>query len=234
MKPHPKMRYVFDAEQSDLRQRYMAWLGSTFPDGRGKMVAGQSTRKGIAQGEELMAKTIPIWNELARAWQQGGRVWVWSDHHLFHKNICRYGERPFETLDQMHQTMIDRAQMVRPDEFLLFGGDLSFSDLSATRDWMRQIPGRKVLLLGNHDVDRQKLHWMEKVGVEAIADCLYLPKNQGAIWLTHYPMGKDTLAPGVINVHGHIHQKSIDGYFLNMCVEHTDYAPMDLRGGVGI
>ena len=99
------------------------------------------------------------------------------------------------------------------------------------RAWLRDIPGRKLLILGNHDVDgrqgKNPLRW----GLDVVTDCLELPAGQHQrLWLTHDPMGAEHLPDGVTNVHGHIHQRVIGGgRHVNVCVQHTGYGPVLLR-----
>ena len=121
------------------------------------------------------------------------------------------------------------AAGMAPDDWLICLGDLAFIGDAEVRAWLRGIPGRKVLILGNHDVDgrhhKNPLRW----GLEGVTDSLELTLGSTRLWLTHYPIDAALLPAGVVNVHGHIHQHLVEGQkHLNVCVEHTGYRPLRL------
>lgn len=227
----------------NLRELYFAWLSTSAPyDKKGRNVAGSKTRSGISQGQALAEASRDSWEKAAQAFSTGkGKVWVWSDLHLFHANVIRYCGRPFYNTDQMFQTLLENAQScVGSEDWLLCLGDLSFGFPDRTREFIEAIPGHKALILGNHDVDRpHKLAGIEAMGFDAIADVQDWAAPAGLVdldgtgvdrvWLTHYPLWSPWLAPGVRNVHGHVHQHNIGGRCINASIEHTGYAPVLLE-----
>lgn len=220
--------------QKRLRDIYYRWLNSVAPSSKeGRLVAGNKTREGLSLGQELFDKFETNWNDLFEAWEDTPqKVWIWSDLHLFHKNICQYANRPFDNLLYMHEVMLNNAQQIPDDDFLIFGGDVSFGDLKDTRQWLDQISCRKLLVLGNHDIDRTyKRHDLEQLGFEAITDCLALPSSHSPlIWVSHYPLNHTDIPQDVLHVFGHIHDLTIDQpRMFNMCVEHSDYSPVPLK-----
>ena len=51
-------------------------------------------------------------------------VWFTADFHLGHKNIIRYCNRPFDTVEEMNRTIIDRLNsLVKTNDILYFLGD---------------------------------------------------------------------------------------------------------------
>ena len=219
-----------------LRQVYHAWLQTVRTEfGRTGMVAGAKTQAGFHQAHKLMQTNLQPWNDFTDAWiNTPERVWVWSDHHIYHKNICRYAGRPFDSVHRMNEVMLQNAQHLTDDDFVLFGGDVSFGSTQETKEWLRQIKGRKFLIAGNHDIDRgEKLQVLGKLGFDGVADCFVLEHGDQLLWITHYPLQAKDIPTRAINVHGHIHQHLIDGPFANMCVEHLNYAPRLLKDLVG-
>ena len=99
-------------------------------------------------------------------------VWVMSDPHYNHKNICRgvtnwrlpNGEIPinqtrdFRDLDHMNSTIVDNInQMVMQDEILICLGDWSFGGFESIREfWDRLVCKNIHLVLGNHDTHIEK------------------------------------------------------------------------------
>ena len=162
------------------------------------------------------------------AWAPDRPTWVWSDLHLYHRNIIRYAGRPFATREQMddHLHRVWR-QTVGEDECMLCGGDVALAgSLNALR--LHQVataPGRKLLVLGNHDFTKRG-----KVAQTGFGEAwmTLLVATDPPLAFTHIPL-RDVPA-GVVNVHGHVHNNEPLGQdrHVNICVEHTDYRPLPL------
>ena len=233
--------------QLQLRQAYYQWLASPSPSHpRGGRVAGEKTVRGFKKGQALADESQAGWQALYAALlgRAPGRVWIWSDLHLFHKNIIRYSGRPFFSTEQMNEALLMAAEaVVAPEDWLVFAGDLSFGSMEDTADWLAQLDCRKATLLGNHDVDRQeKTQGWSSLGFEAVADVQAwdLPvawemadgRRIRSLWLTHYPLPDERIPAGVLNIHGHTHDKNLGGKRLNVSVEQVDYQPQLLRDWV--
>ena len=222
------------SDLSQLHRTYLRHLTLPHPQVASRSLASASVRRGLAKGEAWAQTTLKAWTELETTWlKQPERVWIWSDLHLFHANILRYTPRPSPNLDQMHAQLLSQAcACVGDGDWLLFLGDVSLGSPEDTEAWLAQCPGRKALILGNHDVDRQKLQRWPQVWshFEAIASMVAWPApgEQGSLWLSHYPWLKSHLPAGVINVHGHLHQHVLEGPYVNVSVEQQGLAPRRL------
>lgn len=162
-------------------------------------------------------------------------VWVWSDIHWGHKNIIKYTapHRPFASWEDMNRALIDNYNaVVKPEDIVIFGGDIGFMSVDAINAILRSLPGYKIQIVGNHDMDRSG-NLME---LDFDERHLCLPIDVGGdldtqILVSHYPI--DNVPSGCVNYHGHIHQNVVPGnQHVNMCVEHTGCAPMLLRDSV--
>ena len=91
--------------------------------------------------------------------------------------------------------------------------------------WWREAPGTKWLVLGNHDVDR--VNQVLPVAVDATAMTLFAP-GEPPLLLTHVPLLQ--VAPGCINVHGHVHgeESPTSSRHINVSVEQLNYRPARL------
>lgn len=220
------------SHQHTLQSLYHKTLKSVNPFTNRGQVAGDRVIEAILKGQEIFNNNHSTWRDVFDIWQdKPEKVWVWSDHHLCHKNIIAYAQRPFKSPEEFALAMIRNAQSVAPDDIVIFGGDVSFGDAQHTKQWLSQIPGRKFLIIGNHEIDRKKkMRGIEKYGFESFTDCLALKSSDDRlIYLTHYPLFSHDLSNETINIHGHIHEKIIpDPKFVNMCVEHTNYSPVKL------
>ena len=76
-----------------------------------------------------------------------------SDLHLDHGNIIDYCDRPFESVDEMNDQLVDNWNAhVDPTDTVLYSGDLTIrNSAAALLDWVDELNGEIVFLLGNHD-----------------------------------------------------------------------------------
>lgn len=155
----------------------------------------------------------------------GKRVWVWSDQHFGHNNIIKYAGRPFDAAVNMDDAMV-RAyhELVGPDDVVIWNGDIVFGSVNKMNELLARLPGYKIHILGNHDIDRSGKPL--KLDVDESHICYVINADQAQLLFTHYHL--ENVPEGCVNVHGHIHQQVANPWNINICVEHTDYAPMDL------
>lgn len=81
------------------------------------------------------------------------KVWWVSDTHFSHKNIIKYCNRPFASVDEMNDAMATAwNERVRPDDTVWHLGDFSFERNPDHLDrQLKALNGRKHLITGNHD-----------------------------------------------------------------------------------
>jgi calcineurin-like phosphoesterase family protein len=131
-------------------------------------------------------------------------TWFISDTHFFHKNILEYesAARPFKTLDEMHEVMIERwNNVVRQNDIVYHLGDFSFGKHGlAIADLLN---GKKRLIMGNHDTCKTSdyLNYFEKLyGIIFWNRCI----------LSHVPVHANGLGSRwLLNVHGHLHSRIV-------------------------
>ena len=160
----------------------------------------------------------------------GHRTWVWSDLHLRHRNIIKYCKRPFVDAEHMGAAMMAGwKSVVGADDTVLNGGDVALAGSldKAGRAEIRAAPGRKLLVVGNHDFNR-KTGLLDAAGHETATGILAIDTDPPMV-LTHVPM--DGLPAGWVNLYGHVHNNEPlrDTPHINVCVEHTDYRPLPLE-----
>ena len=80
------------------------------------------------------------------------RVWV-SDLHLGHANTIRVFGRPHRTTEEMDDALFGAwRRVVDPGDTIVNLGDLTPAGFSKRRlEQLTRAPGRKVLVLGNHE-----------------------------------------------------------------------------------
>ena len=182
------------------------------------------------------ARTFPVMaralRDLPERWlpEDAGRVWVWSDLHLGHANIIRYCDRPFRDVGHMDNALLDNwAQTVdwsAESDSIVVCGDIAMKRgmTEANFDRIRAMPGRKVLVPGNHDIGGTGELRVE--GFDEVCALLYAEDDPQLVF-THVPLEADTIPPGWVNVHGHLHHAPpTDTPHINVSVEQLGYAPV--------
>ena len=89
--------------------------------------------------------------------ETGARTWIWSDLHLHHRNIIRYCSRPFQSVEAMNEALLAAwKETVDEADTIICGGDIALAG-ALKRERLarvRAMPGRKLLVRGNHDFGR--------------------------------------------------------------------------------
>ena len=146
---------------------------------------------------------------------QHDKVWFTSDLHFWHKNICKYCDRPYGNIEDMNQAIIDNwNSVVKDDDMVFVLGDLGFCGIEKLKPLMTQLKGKIYLLQGNHDSNKIVLKLFEEdiiEGFERLASLIITGDeecpNQELI-LCHFPMidwaNKER---GSWMIHGHQHQR---------------------------
>lgn len=161
--------------------------------------------------------------------------WIISDTHWGHDNIIKLCDRPLDHEERMFENW---ERLVNPNDEILHLGDVWWQRskrLKELKDRIRYLPGRKKLILGNHDDDSVKEY--EKAGF-LIVNPLLMEFGNKLVYFTHRPDGRTI--DWDINVHGHIHNNGYNPKFeplvdyspqadyRNIAVELTDYGPIRL------
>ena len=136
--------------------------------------------------------------------------------------------RPFTSLIEMHEVMVTRHnERVRPEDHWTCMGDVTMERSSTTKAWLKKeiakYNGHKRLILGNHDhlpvADYLEVGFEKIMASNVIENLLF----------THYPIHPMSIPRGKVNIHGHTHSNpSPAGRYINISVEMTNYAPLEL------
>jgi len=137
-------------------------------------------------------------------------VYFCSDLHFGHKNIQKF--RQFVLSQNHNEQFICEAwknKVTKRDDVYVLG-DAAFT--MEAIDLFKDLPGRKFLIRGNHDLCDTAAY------LKVFAEVYGLFKYK-EFWLSHAPIHPDELK-GRLNLHGHVHYQSIpDNRYFNCCVE---------------
>ena len=137
-----------------------------------------------------------------------------SDLHFGHANIIRHSNRPFRSVDDMDKALIENwNNVVSPEDDIYILGDLMLNDNENGIKLLKQLNGRKHIILGNHDTpSRIRAYVEENICVEEPkwADVIHYKGYH--FFLSHFPsmtanLEKESLKQVTINLFGHTHQK---------------------------
>ena len=135
--------------------------------------------------------------------ETGARTWIWSDLHLHHKNIIRYCSRPFQSVEVMNEALLAAwRETVGEADTIICGGDIALAG-ALKRERLarvRAMPGRKLLVRGNHDFGRNGRP--ADTGSDATWMTLVITGNPTLV-VTHIAMNE--VPDGTVNLYGHVH-----------------------------
>lgn len=78
-----------------------------------------------------------------------------ADTHFGHEAIIGLCSRPFNSVREMDDFLVEAwNSVVRPTDIIYHLGDFSFGGAAHAKAIFRRLNGRKILILGNHDIDR--------------------------------------------------------------------------------
>lgn len=131
------------------------------------------------------------------------KLFLTSDSHLGHFNICKYCHRPFQSRSEMDQTLIKNWNAVVPEDgIVVHCGDFMLphnEDIKEYNKYLNQLHGRVLLLRGNHDL--ASLDWVSDKLI-AVRDQAMIIVDGVKIFAQHYPCAAFN---GDYHVYGHIH-----------------------------
>ena len=160
--------------------------------------------------------------------------WYTSDLHLFHNEIIQLCNRPFKDVSEMNGKILKNFQeVIGKDDFLFILGDVSIYGQNP-ENIIKQIPGHKILIKGNHD--KSLLHnrsfrhcFTDIVSSEIVRDTV--KGKEVKIFLSHYPMAEwDGYWKGIWQFYGHVHNSIQGGAALMSMIPTAINVGVDVQG----
>lgn len=144
-----------------------------------------------------------------------GKIWLTSDLHLCHDKEFIYKQRGFHSVHEMNEQIIKNFnEVIDDDDDLYLLGDLMLNDNVTGMKLLNQLPGRKHIILGNHDTDaRVELYKTGRQVVEILGCASILKYNKFHFYLCHYPTMTANfdldkyLSQRLLSLSGHTHSQ---------------------------
>lgn len=142
-----------------------------------------------------------------------------SDLHLFHNRILEKFNRPFSSVEEMHEVIINNwKNKVKDDDTVYILGDVGMYHAREIGNILNNLPGRKILVTGNHDFKNIHSSSYKKTFAKITS---YLEIED---WNGKYR--------GYYHLHGHVHNNgdslSKKDRRYNVSAEIVDYTPISL------
>lgn len=139
-----------------------------------------------------------IWITLG---SMSNKIWVISDTHFNHQKLIDKWHRP----DSCQEDMIRRWKLsVRREDTIIHIWDVIHNRQSELWAIMKELPGYKILVKGNHD--EKPNSWFLKNWFDEVHDSYRVAIDRRiSVLFTHRPIDKDTHRILEININGHFH-----------------------------
>jgi len=153
--------------------------------------------------------------------------------------VIQYSSRPFSNVAEMNDALMKNYRnAVGSKDTVLWLGDCFLCPPELARNILTQLPGRKILCLGNHD---RSAAAMARMGFDLVTDAVTLNIAGRTVRANHYPyvgtssrevdterseLPWPTRRQEEALLHGHTHsQKRRDGNMIHVGVDAWDYRP---------
>lgn len=141
------------------------------------------------------------------------KIWFTSDTHFGHKNILTFCERPFNSVEEMDNAIIERwNSKVGKDDIVFHLGDFAFASNKRWQELIYKLNGKIYLILGNHDITRWPGNYTMQLFDRVENQIMLKIDNKYKVYLNHVPFlcydgtyrkPEDC----TIQLHGHVHER---------------------------
>jgi len=177
-------------------------------------------------------------------------IWFSSDHHFGHTNILKYSNRPFNSIEEHDEELIDRwNSKVDADDIVYYLGDFTLKGWSFFWDVVQKLNGSILIVPGGHDYKWIKEHPNPEIQIKRPANFTHSPRRISllntleiieihhggkyplVISLCHYAMKVwDRSHHGSLHLfgHSHGHLKNPSSRSMDVGVDTNNYYPYSL------
>lgn len=158
-------------------------------------------------------------------------IWFTSDTHWQHANIIAHCRRPFSTVEEMNERLIDNwNSVVARGDVVYHLGDFAITwkkhDAVGVTSLLRRLRGSIHLIYGNHDRDAVKL----ATGFSWQGEYKRIRVDKQPIVLFHYPIASwHGIHRDAWHLHGHCHGNLTENLSLkrlDVGVDCWNYSPV--------
>lgn len=183
-------------------------------------------------------------------------IWFTSDHHFGHVNVIKYCDRPFESVEEMDEEMVDRwNSVVAEKDEVFYLGDFTLQGGGVADSYFRRLNGKITVLANLWHHDKRWLRDLAYVSMAQTTGSIYGATGYMSRWgavhtipavwvleysrmedyplaivMSHYPFAEwDRKHYGAIHLHGHSHGNYPDeGRMMDVGVDSHSFFPVSL------
>jgi calcineurin-like phosphoesterase family protein len=143
----------------------------------------------------------------------GKMIYYISDLHFGHRNVIEMDGRPFDSVEEMDETLIRLwNERVTEDDDVYILGDFAYRNGNTATWYLRRLKGRKHLVIGNHDHRTIQ----DEKAVQCFASVEMMNRiidGDRHVSLCHFPVAEwNGKRYGGYHVHGHLHNRRDEVY----------------------
>lgn len=169
-------------------------------------------------------------------------IWITSDLHFKHGNIIKYCSRPFSSVKEMDDYLLDEIRFkVKPNDQVYFLGDFMFGShnkkyyVDNFNELFQNLPGQWFFCVGNHDKNMWRFRdtLLKNQRIKEIRDIISINYNQQKIVLSHCQMKVwDCKHHGAVHFYGHEHSPSgtiFTEYAMDVGIDTTNMKLLNIK-----
>lgn len=131
-----------------------------------------------------------------------------ADEHYGHENIIKYCNRPFSSIEEMNEYLIEQHNsVVKKGDISIHVGDFALLPKDEVGKIISRLNGQNIFLKGSHDRWGSNLPflWEKTLDGEMVVCCHYpmlsWPRSHHGSWLLHgHTHGRLRAYPGILDV----------------------------------
>ena len=165
------------------------------------------------------------------------KTFITSDTHFSHYNIIKFNERPFTSILEMNNTMIENwNNVVSKEDNVYHLGDVGFGNPKIINEILYKLNGNIHLIVGNHEKTTlsNKNSCDRFIWIKDYFQMKYrgLDEKEYFFVMSHYPfLTWNRSHYGSISLHGHCHSKdnTKDVRRFDVGVDANNFTPVDIE-----
>lgn len=142
------------------------------------------------------------------------KILYYGDPHFGHANVIKHDGRPFNSVDEMDRILLEYYNdTVNKDDEVIIDGDLIYRSKKDPEWYLKQMTGKKHLVLGNHDGIIKNNKRLYKY-FEEVDTMLDINDNGRRVIICHFPIAEwNCFFRNAYHVYAHIHNNLNDSFY---------------------